>query len=64
MSLIVQDRMWFILIPFVHLVKFQFLAQFQVDHLPQSVVSGLTLFLCEFAGFAYKVINCFISIST
>ena len=42
--LIFQDRFCVVHIPFVHLVKFQFLAQFLVNHLPDPVVSSLYSF--------------------
>ena len=48
-------------IPFVGMVKFQFLAHFPVDHLAHPVVSSLVLLLCQFAAFAYYVIDGFIS---
>ena len=40
---IFQDRYWFVLIPIVRRVKFQFLTQFHVDHLAHPVVSTLIL---------------------
>ena len=43
--LILLNRFWVVHIPFVRMVKFQFLAQFQIDHLAHPVVSNLTLFL-------------------
>ena len=46
MCLILQDRFWVVQIPFGRMVKFQFLAQFPVDHLLHPVVSTLILFLC------------------
>ena len=49
MHLIRQDRFWVVHIPFVRMVKPQFLAQFQVDHLAHSDVSSLILFLAAFA---------------
>ena len=43
-SLILQDRFWVVHIPFVHMVKLQFLAQFPVDHLcPPSCALSYTL---------------------
>ena len=36
------DRFWVVHIPFVRMVKFQFLALFSVDHLAQPVVSSLS----------------------
>ena len=50
-------------ISFVRMVKFQFLAQFPVDHLAYPVVSRLILILCEFTAFAY-VIDRFVSFTT
>ena len=38
-------RCWVLHIPFVRMVKFQFLAQFPVDDLAYSVVSSLILFV-------------------
>ena len=43
------------------LSKFQYFAQFPVDHLAHPVVSSLILFLCLFA---YYVIDHFVSITT
>ena len=45
MRFIFEDRFWVVRIPPVRMVKFQFLAQFPVDHLSHPVVSGLILFL-------------------
>ena len=42
--LIFLDGFWIVRIVFVRMVKFKFLAQFPVDHLPQPVVSCLKLF--------------------
>ena len=50
---ILQDWFWVVHIPFVRMIKFQFLAQFTVDHLVHPVVSSLIFFLCWFAVFAY-----------
>ena len=44
--LILQDRCWVVHIRLVHMVKFQFLAQFPVNHLAHPVVSSLIFFLC------------------
>ena len=38
-------RFCFVRIPFGRMVKFQFLAQFSVDHLPHPVISSLIFFL-------------------
>ena len=62
--IILQDCCWVVHIPFVHMVKFQFLAHFPVDHLGHPVVSRLKLFQCYFAAFAYYAINGFVSIIT
>ena len=43
--LIIQEGFWIVHIPLVRMVKFQFLAQFPVDHLLHPVVSNLILFL-------------------
>ena len=50
--------------PFVGMVKFRCLAHFPVDHLAHLVVSSLVLLLCQFAVFAYYVIDGFISVTT
>ena len=39
------------------MVKFKFLAHFPVDHLAHPVVSSLVLLRCQFAAFAYYVID-------
>ena len=62
-SLIFQSVFWVVHIPFIHMDKFQFLAQFPMDHLAHPVVSSLILFLYLFAAFAY-VINRLVSITT
>ena len=49
--------------PFVHMVRFQLLAQFLIDPLPHPVVSSFEIFLRSIASFIY-VINCFVSITT
>ena len=46
--LIFQDRCWFLHIPLVLTVKFQFFAQFPVDHLAHPVVSSLIYFVACF----------------
>ena len=51
-------------IPFVGMVKFKFLAHFPVDNLAHPVVSNLVLLLCQFAAFAYYVIDGFIAVTT
>ena len=43
MHLILLDGFWFVHIPFGSMVKFQFLAQFSVDHLSYTVVSSFIL---------------------
>ena len=43
--------------------QIQFLVQFPVDHLAHPVVSNLIRFLCQFAAFAYYVIDRFFSIT-
>ena len=55
-----RDICWVLHIPFVHMVKFQFLAQFPVDHFAHSVMSSLILLLCQFT----TVIDRFVSITT
>ena len=64
MRLVLQDRFWFVHIPFIRMVKFQFIALFPVDHLTHSVVSCLILSLYWFASSTYYVIDRFISITT
>ena len=44
--LIFQDEFWVMRIPFCSMVRFQFLAQFPVDHLPHPVKSGLFALIC------------------
>ena len=63
LCLIFQDRCCVVHIPFVRMVKFNFLAQFPVDHLAYPVVSSLILIPCYFAAFA-NVIDRFVSITT
>ena len=43
---ILQDRCWVVHIPFVRMVKFQFLVKLPVDQLAHPVVSSLVLLLC------------------
>ena len=57
MCVIFKDRCWVVQIPFVDIVKFKFLA---LDHLAHPVVFSLVLLLCQFAAFAYYVIDGFI----
>ena len=38
MCLILQDGFWFVHVPFVNMVEFQFLTQFPMDHLSHLVV--------------------------
>ena len=56
-------RFWVVHILFVRMVKFQYIAQFPVDHLAHPVMSSLLLFLSWFAAFAYHTIDCFVSSS-
>ena len=44
-------------IPFVKMVKFQFLAHFSVDYFPYPAVPSLAFLMCQLATFTY-VINC------
>ena len=46
LRLILPDKFWVVHKPFVRMVKFELLAQFQVDHLLCPVVSILIHFLC------------------
>ena len=50
------ETYWRYLVPFVHMVKFQPLAQFLVDRLAHSVMFSLILFLCLLTAFAYYLI--------
>ena len=43
--LILEDEFWFMCIPFANMVKFWFLRQFPVDHLPYSYVFCANLLL-------------------
>ena len=52
--LILQDRFWFVYIPFCSMVKFQFVAQFPVIPLHHPVMSSFVLILCVFAAFSYN----------
>ena len=63
MCAIFNDRCWVVHIPFVGMVKFEFLAHLPVDHLANPVVSSLILLLCQFATFAHYVIDGFISVT-
>ena len=63
MRLILLDRIWVLHIQFVRMVKFQFLAQFPMDHLTHPVLSRLILFLHKFTVFAF-VIDYFVSVIT
>ena len=45
MSLILQERFWFVNVSFGSMVKFQFLAQFPVNPLPYPVMSFFILLL-------------------
>ena len=45
-------------------IPFKFLAHFPGDHLAHPVVSSPVHFLCQFAAFAYYVIDRFVSVST
>ena len=64
MCVIFKDRCWVVPIPFGGMVKFKFLAHFPVDHIAYPIVSSLLLRLCQFAAFAYDVIDGFISVTT
>ena len=48
MRFIFKDSTWFMFIQFACIVKFMFLAQFSVDHLPRLLVSVLIFLLCKF----------------
>ena len=64
MVFILQDGFCFVCVPFSYIIKFQFLAQFPVDHISLSVVSGLIFLLCYLAAFVYYAINDFVTITT
>ena len=57
MRLIRLDRFGFMHITFSSMVKFQFFAQFPVDHIAHSVVPWLILLSRSFATFDYYVIK-------
>ena len=46
MHLILQNIFWFVHVPFGSIVKFQFLAQFPVDHFSHPVVSSFFYSFC------------------
>ena len=48
------DGFWVVHIPPVHMVEFQFFAQFSVDHLPHLVVYGLMFFLVVICYFRWS----------
>ena len=62
--LILLDRFSVVHIQFVQMIKLQFFVQFLVDQLSYPVVPILILFLCQFAVFASRVIDRFVSITT
>ena len=64
LCLILQDRLWFVHIPFVRMVKFKFLAQFPVDDISHPVVSSPILFLYKFTSFSDYMTGLFLSITT
>ena len=64
LCLILQNLFEFVHVPFVSMIKFQFLAQFPVDHLSHSVVSSLIFPLGWFATFSNYVTCAFVSIKT
>ena len=51
--LILQDRFWVVHVPFIRMVKFQFLAQFQIDHLTYPVKLLLLLLLLLLVTFSW-----------
>ena len=59
-----QDGFCFVHIPFVRTVTFRLLAQFQVEHFPQPVVSSFIHSLRLFPKFAYYSIDRFVSVTT
>ena len=61
---ILSAKLYFTNILSVSVVKFQFLAQFQVDYLSNPVMPTLVLILYLFAAFTYNVINCFFFVTT
>ena len=61
--IIFWDRCWVVHIPFIGTVKSKFLVHIPVDHLAHPVVLRLVLLLCQFAAFAYYVIDDFVSVT-
>ena len=61
---IFHDRCWVVHIPFVYMVKFEFLAHLPVDHFADPIISSLLFLLRQFAAFTYYVIDGFISVTT
>ena len=62
MCLILQERFWFVYIPFGSMVKIQFFALFPMNHLPHPVMSCLIFFGAYFQ-YLLIVINGFVSIT-
>ena len=62
--IILQNVFWVVNIPLVSMVRFQFLAQFPIDHLTHAVVTRYILSLGLLAAFTYYMIDCFVSIIT
>ena len=62
-SVIFYEKCWVLHIPFAGMVKYKFLEHFPLDHLAHPIVSSLVILLCQFAAFAYYVIDGFISVT-
>ena len=63
-GLIPQVGFRVVYVPLVRIENIEFLTQFPVDYLTQSLVSSLTLFLPLFTAFAFEMSDHFVSIIT
>ena len=64
MRLIFKGRFWFVQLSFFSTVKFLSLVQFPVGYFSRPFMPVLLFPLSQFAGFAFYMINCFISVTT
>ena len=64
MDVIHSEGFWFVHISFVSVVKYWYLTQFPVDHLPHPIMYILVFLLYLLAVFAYNVIKRFIFVTT
>ena len=55
MPFIFADRFWFVLITFVRVVIFRYLAQFPVHHVSHSVLLDLVILLCQVCCIRFSV---------